>query len=313
MWSWRAERGSVHVCICRPSRIAFRESTFADLPWGRLGKATLQMARKHLGIGRAAWSVTALVASLAFVGCGSDDGKGDPADGEAGEGTGASQAGGSKGESGSKGDGDTAGKNSGGGGSAGTSGSGSAGEGQAGEPSGGDGPGPNPGTFKLLGAVQKGPFIQGSSISISVLDAELDPTGDNFSAMTTNDIGEFSANNLPAQPLGLQGEGFYYNEVTGNLSSAELTLRGFFIPGAGATQTAYINLVTHLTNQRVQALVKGGTGFAAAVAQAEQELSSIRTATGWSTRTTIARASPIRPNSTPTTTVWATLATPVQI
>jgi len=137
----------------------------------------------------------------------------------------------------------------------------------------GEGPGPNPNSkFKLVGAVQKGPFIQGSSISISVLDADLDPTGDNFSAVTTNDIGEFSANNLPAQPLGLQGEGFYYNEVTGNLSSAELTLRGLFIPGAGATQTAYINLVTHLTNQRVRTLVKSGTGFAEAVTQAEHEL-----------------------------------------
>lgn len=122
------------------------------------------------------------------------------------------------------------------------------------------------------GAVQKGPFIQGSSITISLLNAELDPTGQNFSTATINDVGEFTANNLPQQPLGLQGDGFYYNELTGNLSGAELTLRGVFIPGAGGTQSAYVNIITHLTHQRVRVLVKGGSPFAAAVAQAEQEL-----------------------------------------
>lgn len=217
--------------------------------------------------------MTAVVAALAF-GCGGggSGGGGDPSpDGEAGEAASGATGGSGSNKAGSSSDGAKAGTETGTAGE--PTSQGGAMNGQAGEPPVGDGGEPTVSeTFKLKGAVQKGPFIQGSSISISLLDADLDPTGQNFSTETINDVGEFSANNLPMQPLGLQGEGFYYNELTGNLSSAELTLRGIFIPTAGTTQSAYVNIVTHLTNQRVKSLVKAGTAFAAAVAQAEQEL-----------------------------------------
>ena len=44
----------------------------------------------------------------------------------------------------------------------------------------------------LDGGVQKGPFVLGTSVSVSLLDAVGNPTGDVFNTMTDNDLGEFS-------------------------------------------------------------------------------------------------------------------------
>ncbi len=44
----------------------------------------------------------------------------------------------------------------------------------------------------LKGAVQKGPFVLGSSVSISVLDKSGSPTGSVFNTQTTTDLGEFA-------------------------------------------------------------------------------------------------------------------------
>lgn len=43
------------------------------------------------------------------------------------------------------------------------------------------------GEVQLHGAVQKGPFVIGSSIDVSLLDAQLNPTGQVFSTQTIND------------------------------------------------------------------------------------------------------------------------------
>ena len=238
------------------------------------------------------WASLALLGAC-MAGCGGDDPTpGGSAGADAGSGgsqAGKGGTGGKGGTAGKGGKGGTAGSSTAGrGGSSGAAGreeaaggageggdagamGGASGAGEAGD-SGAGNRGPTGEPFRLNGAVHKGPFVVGSSITISVLDADLDPTGNNLSTETSNDRGEFSVNNVPGQPLGLQGEGFYYNEVTGQLSAAELTLRGFFVPSSDATQTAYVNLVTHLTNQRVRALVRAGSSFASAVSQAEGEL-----------------------------------------
>jgi hypothetical protein len=125
---------------------------------------------------------------------------------------------------------------------------------------------------QLLGAVQKGPFVVGSTITLSVLDGTLNPTGQVFNTQTTNDRGEFSIAFQSSGPVKLEGVGYYYNEVSGTLSNSTLTLRAFYVPAASGTQRAYVNIITHLTSQRISGLVAGGTEFAVAVAQAEKEL-----------------------------------------
>lgn len=133
------------------------------------------------------------------------------------------------------------------------------------------------GDINLHGAVQKGPFVIGSSIEVSLLDAQLNPTGQVFDTQTANDRGEFDVAFSATGPVSLKGVGFYYNEVTGGLSTASITLRAFYVPVASGAQTAFVNLITHLTTQRIMALNRAGTPFDQAVAQAEREL---RTALG---------------------------------
>lgn len=131
-------------------------------------------------------------------------------------------------------------------------------------------------TLVLGGAVEKGPFILGSRITVAALDDALSPTGESFGTQTTSDLGEFTVSGLPVSAVAVTGSGYYYNEIVGQLSGAELTLRALFVPDAslpsGTLHRVYVNVVTHLTTPRVEALVAGGTDFAAAVAQAEQEL-----------------------------------------
>ena len=151
------------------------------------------------------------------------------------------------------------------------------GSGTANPAGGGADAGPDAGTtkqVKLHGAVQKGPFVVGSSVQVSLLNADLTPTGQVFNTQTINESGEFDISFQAPGPVVLEGTGYYYNEVTGQLSSSNLTLRAFFVATQGGAQSACINMVTHLTTQRIKALVEGGTSFSEAVAQAESELRS---------------------------------------
>jgi hypothetical protein len=124
----------------------------------------------------------------------------------------------------------------------------------------------------LTGAVHKGPFVLGSTIAVSPLDEAANPTGQTFLTQTTNDKGEFNVAFSASGQVALEGVGFYYNEVGGALSGAPLTLRALYVIQQEGTQSAFINLVTHLTFLRVKKLVKDGAAFSAAVAQAETEL-----------------------------------------
>ena len=133
-------------------------------------------------------------------------------------------------------------------------------------------PTPMPAAVRLTGAVQKGPFVLGSTINVSPVDASGNPTGQVFNTKTTSDLGTFRIDFTAAGRVSLEGVGFYYNEVTGQLSKSQLTLRAFYDITSAGEQSAFINLVTHLTYDRVKTLVADGTSFTAATTQAEQEL-----------------------------------------
>jgi hypothetical protein len=124
----------------------------------------------------------------------------------------------------------------------------------------------------LAGSVAKGPFVVGSSVSVSPLDASGNPTGDVFKTQTTSDRGDFDVVVGGQGLLALEADGFYYNEVSGRVSSAPITLRALYELGAADAQTAHINLVTHLAAGRVKTLIANGETTAAAITQAEAEL-----------------------------------------
>lgn len=78
----------------------------------------------------------------------------------------------------------------------------------------------------FTGYVQKGPFIAGSSITISELSSDLQPTGRVFFTQIDNNTGKFELPNveLESRFVNLKADGFYFNERTGELSEAQLTL-----------------------------------------------------------------------------------------
>lgn len=137
------------------------------------------------------------------------------------------------------------------------------------DPTGGDG---QDGTVKLAGGVQKGPFVLGSSMTVSLLDGQANPTGVTFLTETLNDKGEFSLTLTAPSFVRIEGEGYYYNEVTGALSGASLTLRALHVTDAPGEAQAFVNVVTHLTALRLKKLLLDGASFSAAREQAEDEL-----------------------------------------
>ena len=124
----------------------------------------------------------------------------------------------------------------------------------------------------LGGALQKGPFVVGSSVQVSLLDWNLNPTGLVFNTQTVNDHGEFNLSFTTSGPVLIEGQGFYYDEHLGALSTAPLTLHAFYLPTTGGEQHAYVNILTQLISERLKTVVAGGARFDDAVTQAETEL-----------------------------------------
>ena len=123
----------------------------------------------------------------------------------------------------------------------------------------------------LNGAAQKGPFIVGSTVLVSVLGADLAPTGTVFPTQT-DERGGFTVT-VPAEaPLAVDVTGQFFDEVVGAVSGASLTLRAVLAPVTAGGRSVVINVITHLTTQRIRTLVAGGTSLAQATAQAETEL-----------------------------------------
>jgi hypothetical protein len=125
----------------------------------------------------------------------------------------------------------------------------------------------------LRGSVQKGPFVLGSTVTLAGIDATGASTGQVFSTQTTDDLGDFAVNFVYRGYVDMQAQGYYYNELTGGLSSAPIVLRALYNVASGGPQTAHLNMVTHLAHDRALRLMSGGgMTLEAAEAQAESEL-----------------------------------------
>lgn len=127
---------------------------------------------------------------------------------------------------------------------------------------------------KLSGAVQKGPFVEGSSVVLRETSAEgnLEPTGKEFNTTVINDKGDFEFDSLDLEsPYALlSAEGHYIRDVSGERSACVLHLNA--ITNMEKRITANINLLTHFEYKRVLKLVKDGVPFAQAKKQAAAEV-----------------------------------------
>ena len=127
------------------------------------------------------------------------------------------------------------------------------------------------GIFSFSGKVQKGPFVTGTTITVNELNENLGQTGKSFTTSITSDDGSFSLNNIEMESnlALLSGNGFYYNEVIGQLSNAQITLQA--IADLSNEETVNINVLTHLTKARIEKLVTEGNSFLDAKRQAVGE------------------------------------------
>ena len=132
--------------------------------------------------------------------------------------------------------------------------------------------GPNGGGYTIIGSVQKGPFVLGSTINIQSLNGKLNPTGQSYTTSTNDDAGHFDlGSNLSNKYAEIIATGYYFDEVVGDLSQSTLTLRS--ITDLEDGETTNVNLLTTLIYNRTQNLVKNsGKSVADATTQAEREL-----------------------------------------
>ena len=126
----------------------------------------------------------------------------------------------------------------------------------------------------VSGVSQKGPFVNGSSVSVQELDGEtLAQTGLGFEGKIKNDLGEFSVKvkKLESQYALLKANGFYRNEVTGDKSNSPVTL--YALTDLSNRDEVNVNLLTHLAYERTLYLAtEESLSVAKAKKQAEKEV-----------------------------------------
>lgn len=105
------------------------------------------------------------------------------------------------------------------------------------------------------------------------LDADLDETGESFTSTITDNEGTFTFGSklLKSPYVKLSASGYYFNEVTGELSKGTLALNA--VANLQNAADVNLNILSHLKYQRVMDLVaKDGKSFKEANNQAQEEV-----------------------------------------
>jgi hypothetical protein len=123
----------------------------------------------------------------------------------------------------------------------------------------------------ISGTVQKGPFILGTSVTLQELDDQLNPTGITFDVTTNDQEGDFAIPaNLTSRYAEVIANGYYFDELSAQLSESQLTLRA--IVDLTSESTVDVNLVTSMSEPLVRTLFGQGASFASATSQAEASI-----------------------------------------
>lgn len=132
-----------------------------------------------------------------------------------------------------------------------------------------------PKLFSVNGYVQKGPYLNGTSIIVSELKDDLAPTGKNFSTQILDNKGTFEIKNieLTSEIVELKASGFYFDEVRNQNSAAQLTL--FALSDLNDNNNTNVNILSSLEKSRLNYLVSNGSSFTEAKKQAQKEILAI--------------------------------------
>lgn len=129
-----------------------------------------------------------------------------------------------------------------------------------------------PQNYTVGGKVEKGPFVSGSTITMQLLDNSMQPIGSMFNTTILDDEGSFTfgSKQFDTPYADLSANGYFFNEVRGELSAGTLNLRA--IVDISDATTINVNILTHIKYQRVLNLVASGKSFKEANRQAQKEL-----------------------------------------
>ena len=130
-------------------------------------------------------------------------------------------------------------------------------------------------TYSIDGYVQKGPFVSGSAITIQSLSNKLESTGTSYQTTITDDFGTFSmGKKIKGKYVEIIATGFYFDEVAGELSAANYTLRA--VADLSSKESVNVNVLTTLEKDRIIYLMtEGGKSFSEAKTQAETEILAV--------------------------------------
>ena len=128
--------------------------------------------------------------------------------------------------------------------------------------------------LNVAGVSQKGPFVKGSAVTVQGIYCKtMELTGERFDGVVKSDKGDFEVNNvnLSSTCAVFEVTGFYLNEISGQKTNGELTLRA--LTDLTDRKNVNINLLTHLEYERIKHLVtEKKLSFAEAKTQAEREV-----------------------------------------
>lgn len=129
-----------------------------------------------------------------------------------------------------------------------------------------------PQTYNVSGKVEKGPFVSGSTITMQPMNEKMQASGETYNSTILDNVGNFTfGSKLFDAPFAeLTANGYFYNEISGTLSSGTLNLRA--VVDLSDKSTINVNVLTHLKYQRILNLVAKGNNFKEANAQAQKEL-----------------------------------------
>lgn len=128
----------------------------------------------------------------------------------------------------------------------------------------------------ITGYVQKGPFINGTTITIAELNSKMSPTGRTFSTEILDNAGTFNLSEvkLASQYVEVKADGYYFNEVLGDISASTLKLSA--LADLSSQDKVNVNVISHLEKSRVDYLVANkGYSFAKAKEQAIKEILAV--------------------------------------
>ena len=134
---------------------------------------------------------------------------------------------------------------------------------------------PEPKLTEINGYVQKGPYLNGTSILVTELSSDFVATGKVFSTQILDNKGTFELKDmdLNSRYVELKADGFYFNEALNKNSEAQLTL--YALADLEDKNSMNVNIISTLERMRVHYLLSQGSEFSEAKKQAQSEILAI--------------------------------------